>query len=115
MSTAHLVRNQDGHYWGRGKRWVDGRDVARVMTFSHQDEAVNTVFELSSKDIGLRCDVLSLNLLEGKLPKLEISTIPLPVDPSDDPSDDRNNEEDLENTPGSPPSEEEMVSNKDEV
>jgi hypothetical protein len=115
MSTAHLVRNQDGHYWGRGKRWVDGRDVARVMTFSHQDEAVNTVFELSSKDIGLRCDVLSLNLLEGKLPKLEISTIPLPVDPSDDPSDDRNNEEDLENTPGSPPSEEEMVSNKDEA
>jgi hypothetical protein len=85
------------------------------MTFSHQDEAVNTVFELSSKDIGLRCDVLSLNLLEGKLPKLEISTIPLPVDPSDDPSDDRNNEEDLENTPGSPPSEEEMVSNKDEA
>jgi hypothetical protein len=81
------------------------------MTFSHQDEAVNTVFELSSKDIGLRCDVLSLNLLEGKLPKLEISTIPLPVDPSDD----RNNEEDLENTPGSPPSEEEMVSNKDEA
>jgi hypothetical protein len=81
------------------------------MTFSHQDEAVNTVFELSSKDIGLRCDVLSLNLLEGKLPKLEISTIPLPVDPNDD----RNNEEDLENTPGSPPSEEEMVSNKDEA
>jgi len=81
------------------------------MTFSHQDEAVNTVFELSSKDIGLRCDVLSLNLLEGKLPKLEISTIPLPVDPSDD----RNNEEDLENTPGSPPSEEEMVPNKDEA
>jgi len=80
------------------------------MTFSHQDEAVNTVFELSSKDIGLRCDVLSLNLLEGKLPKLEISTLPLPVDPSDD----RNNEEDLENTTGSPPSEEEIASNKDE-
>jgi len=110
MSTAHLVRNQDGHYWGRGKRWVDGRDVARVMTFSHQDEAVNTVFELSSKDVGLRCDVLSLNLLEGKLPKLEISAIPVPVDPSDDLS----GEEGLENTTGSPPSEEEIASNKDE-
>jgi hypothetical protein len=81
------------------------------MTFSHQDEAVNTVFELSSKDIGLRCDVLSLNLLEGKLPKLEISAIPVPVDPSDD----RNDEEDLENTTGSPPSEGEIVSNKDEA
>jgi hypothetical protein len=81
------------------------------MTFSHQDEAVNTVFELSSKDIGLRCDVLSLNLLEGKLPKLEISAIPVPVDPSDD----RNDEEGLENTTGSPPSEGEIVSNKDEA
>jgi hypothetical protein len=80
------------------------------MTFSHQDEAVNTVFELSSKDVGLRCDVLSLNLLEGKLPKLEISAIPVPVDPSDDLS----GEEGLENTTGSPPSEEEIASNKDE-
>ena len=57
-NMAHIVRNQDGHYWGRGKRWVDGRDTTRVMSFSHQDEAVNTVFELSSKDVDLRCDVL---------------------------------------------------------
>jgi len=77
MSTVHLVRNQDGHYWGRGKRWVDGRETARVAHYGHRDEAVNTVFELSSKDIELRCEVLDMNLIDGKLPKLEISSIPI--------------------------------------
>jgi len=100
-NMAHIVRNQDGHYWGRGKRWVDGRDTTRVMSFSHQDEAVNTVFELSSKDVDLRCDVLSLNLLEGKLPKLEISSIPLPAEPD--------GEGDLEIAPLSTPSEEDKA------
>lgn len=78
MSSIYIVRNQDGHYWGRGKRWVDGRESAKVATYSHQDEVVNTIFELSSKDIDLRCETLAIELIDGKLPKLEISTIPLP-------------------------------------
>ncbi len=80
MSLTHLIRNQDGHYWGRGKRWVDGRDTARVATFDFRDEAANTLFELSSKDIALRGELVSINREEVKLPKLEISTTPLPVD-----------------------------------
>ena len=106
-TTAHIVRNQDGHYWGRGKRWVDGGDTTRVMSFAHQDEAVNTVFELSSKDVDLRCDVLSLNLSEGKLPKLEISSIPLPAEPDD--------EGDLEMAPLSTPSQEDTVSKENNL
>lgn len=82
MSTVHIVRNQDGHYWGRGKRWVDGRDLPRVATFQHRDEVVNTAFELSSKDVDLRLDILDIDLVEGKLPRLEVSDIPL-VDEND--------------------------------
>jgi hypothetical protein len=78
MSTVFIVTNQDGHYWGRGKRWVDGHDGSRVLPLTHRDEAVNNVFELSSKDVLLRCDILTLNLVDGKLPKLEVSSIPLP-------------------------------------
>jgi hypothetical protein len=78
MSTVFIVSNHDGHYWGRGKRWVDGQDSSRVLALTHRDEAVNSVFELSSKDVLLRCDILTLNLVDGKLPKLEVSTIPLP-------------------------------------
>ena len=94
MSTVHIVRNQDGHYWGRGKRWVDGRDRERVASYKHRDEAVNTVFELSSKDIMLRCEVLDLELQEGKLPKLTVSLVPLP--------DDENAQLPLENGTGAP-------------
>lgn len=83
MSSVFIVTNQDGHYWGRGKRWVDGQDGSRVLALTHRDEAVNNVFELSSKDVLLRCDILTLNLVDGKLPKLEVSSIPLP-DTEDD-------------------------------
>ena len=78
MSTVFIVSNHHGHYWGRGKRWVDGQDSSRVLALTHRDEAVNSVFELSSKDVLLRCDILTLNLVDGKLPKLEVSSIPLP-------------------------------------
>ncbi|MEY2908585.1 MAG: hypothetical protein RLZZ602_1108 [Pseudomonadota bacterium] len=77
MTLVYVVCNQHGHYWGRGKRWVDGRETPRVAHYSHRDEAVNTVFELSSKDIELRCELLEMNLVDGKLPKLEISSIPI--------------------------------------
>jgi len=83
MNAVHIIRNAQGHYWGKGKRWVDGSDTNRVLLHSHRDEAVNTVFELSSRDIELRCDVLALNLCDDKLPKLDVSDVPLP-DAGDD-------------------------------
>ncbi|MGD2007579.1 MAG: heat-shock protein HtpX [Cellvibrionales bacterium] len=87
MSTVHIIRNALGHYWGKGKRWVDGSDTSRVAQHSHRDEAVNTVFELSSKDIDLRCDVLEMNLVDDKLPKLNVSEVPLAdEDETDTPS-----------------------------
>jgi hypothetical protein len=80
-----ILKNQDGHYWGRGKEWVDGSDRARVAQYKHRDEASNTVFELSSKDFGLRAEILEVQLKDGKLPKLEVSQVPLPgFDEADD-------------------------------
>ena len=78
MDRSFILKNQDGHYWGRSKEWVDGSDRSRVAQYKHRDEASNTVFELSSKDFGLRAEVLGMTLKEGKLPKLSISQIPLP-------------------------------------
>ena len=78
VERNYILRNQDGHYWGRGKEWVDGSDRARVAQYKHHDEASNTVFELSSKDFGLRAETLEVQLKNGKLHKLEVSQIPLP-------------------------------------
>ena len=78
MDRSFILKNQDGHYWGRSKEWVDGSDRSRVAQYKHRDEASNTVFELSSKDFGLRAEILEMTLKEGKLPKLTISQIALP-------------------------------------
>lgn len=78
MDRSFILKNQDGHYWGRSKEWVDGSDRSRVAQYKHRDEASNTVFELSSKDFGLRAEILETPLKEGKLPKLSISQIALP-------------------------------------
>lgn len=37
------------------------------------------VFELSSKDFGLRAEILKMTLKDGKIPKLTISQIALPA------------------------------------
>jgi hypothetical protein len=67
-----------GHYWGKGKCWVDGLDARAVMRARHRDEAVNTLFELSSKDIGLRGEVVAAALGMRGEPEVEPSRVPLP-------------------------------------
>ena len=54
MTDVFVVRNQHGHYWGKAKVWVDGSSPKTVLRTRHQDEALNTLFELSSRDIELR-------------------------------------------------------------
>ena len=31
MSDLFVIRNQLGHYWGKSKAWVDGRDTRTVQ------------------------------------------------------------------------------------
>ncbi len=78
MSEVFVVRNQLGHYWGKARAWVDGRDSRAVQRLKHHDEAVNLLFELSSKDVELRGEVVSAALNDRGEPLLEPSTHPLP-------------------------------------
>ena len=80
MSELFVIRNQLGHYWGKSKAWVDGSDARAVMRARHQDQAVNTLFELSSKDIELRGEVLEVETTERGEPVIEPSQIALPID-----------------------------------
>ena len=83
MSELFVIRNQLGHYWGKGKAWVDGSEARAVMRASHRDEAVNTLFELSSKDIELRGEVLQVESSARGEPLIEPSQIPLPMEPEE--------------------------------
>ncbi len=80
MTEVFVIRNQLGHYWGKKKTWVDGSDARVVMRAKHEDEAINTLFELSSKDIELRGEVLAAELTERREPIIEASQIPLLLD-----------------------------------
>ena len=80
MTEVFVIRNQLGHYWGKGKAWVDGSQPKQVLRTTHRDEAVNTLFELSSKDFELRGDVVAAELSERREPIIEASQIPLPME-----------------------------------
>ena len=79
MSDVYVIRNQLGHYWGKRKAWVDGSEPRVVMRMRHEDEAVNTLVELSARDIELRGEVMSAPLSERGEPVIEASAIPVPL------------------------------------
>lgn len=81
MTEVFVVRNQLGHYWSKAKIWVDGTNPRTVLRTRHQDEAINTLFELSSRDIELRGEVVAAELSERGEPVIEPSQIPLPQAP----------------------------------
>ncbi|MDO8862231.1 hypothetical protein Q6D67_11000 [Haliea sp. E1-2-M8] len=78
MSDVFVIRNQLGHYWGKSKAWIDGRDARAAQRLKHQDEAVNLLFELSSKDVDLRGEVVTAAVDDRGEPLLEPSNNPLP-------------------------------------
>jgi len=81
MTEIFVVRNQLGHYWGKSKVWVDGSIARSVMRTQHEDDAINTLFELSSKDTELRGAVVASILTDSGDPVIEPSQIPLLDDP----------------------------------
>ena len=78
MTEVYVIRNQLGHYWGKKKLWVDGSDNRTVMRVRHRDEAVNSLFELSSKDFELRGEIVAAQLSAKGEPEVEASEVPLP-------------------------------------
>ena len=86
MTEVFVIRNQLGHYWGKGKAWVDGSQPRQVLRTPHRDEAVNILFELSSKDFELRGDVVAAERSERGEPLIEPSQNPLPLEPEVEPA-----------------------------
>ncbi|MEX1669489.1 hypothetical protein AB4876_11255 [Zhongshania guokunii] len=68
MTTIFVIQNQHGHYLGKQQQWLDGRDRRLLFRTAHRDEAVNVIFEQSSKDIYLRAQPLECELDDSKQP-----------------------------------------------
>ncbi len=83
MSTF-VINNQDGHYLNKQKEWCDGRDNRILYRAKHKDEAINIVFELSSKDIWLRANAIECELDASNNPSITtLSDTPVPPQPSE--------------------------------
>lgn len=80
MSEIYVIRNQLGHYFAKSKDWTDGRESQAVAQFKYRDEALNTMVELSSKDIDLRAEIVTSELTEKGRLNLQVSGHPLPED-----------------------------------
>jgi len=78
MPDVFVITNQLGHFWGKSKQWVDGKDPRTILRARHQDEAVNTLVELSTKDMTLRGQVIEVPLSQRGEPVVTVSDIPVP-------------------------------------
>ncbi|MEH6593880.1 MAG: hypothetical protein V7746_26675 [Halioglobus sp.] len=85
MNDVFIICNQQGHFWAKSKTWVDGSDARAVMRVKNRDEASNTLFELSSKDVELRGEILAAELGPKGEPMVAVSDIPLPEVPQEVP------------------------------
>lgn len=103
MTNVFVIRNQHGHYWAKSKQWVSGDDPKAVLRAKHEDEAINTLFELSSKDIELRGEAVAAELDERGNPVIEASQIPLPcLEEESAPTAESQPEEIIEQTESTP-------------
>ncbi len=73
MNECYIVTNQNGHFLSKQKDWVDGRNSSQIIRSKHRDEAINLVFEMSSKDIYLRAEAISCKLDDKKHPVVEVT------------------------------------------
>lgn len=74
MSKVYIVTNQHGHFINKHREWVDGRDPKLLFRSKHKDEAINLVFELSSKDISLRAEAIEAELDDRDQPTVEVTS-----------------------------------------
>jgi len=79
MSQTFILQNQDKLFFGKNKEWVDGYDANALFKTAHKDEAVNQMFEITSKDYQQRVKVISCELNDKGLPVIDGEIMPAPL------------------------------------
>lgn len=79
MSELFILQNQDKLFLGRQNNWLDGRDLAALFKTAYKDEAINQMFEASSKDYRQRIKMLSCSANEKGLPLIDPDLLPEPL------------------------------------
>ncbi|MFT5691832.1 MAG: hypothetical protein ACI92E_001162 [Oceanicoccus sp.] len=77
MKKVFVVTNQLGLFSNKHKEWIDGREAKLLFRTIHKDEAINLVFELSSKDIHLRAETISVDVDDNNQPIVNVTVEPI--------------------------------------
>lgn len=84
MTSVFVVKNQLGQYLSKQQEWISGTDSQILFRTAHRDEAINTVFEVSSRDIYLRAEALACDV-DAKGNPIVDAALPLAtIDSADD-------------------------------
>lgn len=76
MASVFVVKNQLGLFLSKQQEWVNGSDSHTLYRTAHRDEAINTVFEVSSRDIYLRAEALACECDEKGNPLVTVTAAP---------------------------------------
>lgn len=79
MTQTFILQNQDNHFFGKNKEWLDGYDANSLYKTIHKDEAINQMVEISSKDYKQRVKIIACNLDEKGLPLIALEIMPAPL------------------------------------
>lgn len=79
MTQTFILQNQDKLFFGKNKEWVDGYDANSVFKTPHKDEAVNQMFEITSKDYKQRVKVIPCELDDKAVPVIDAEIMPAPL------------------------------------
>lgn len=76
MKKVFILQNQDNLFLNRHSEWVEGREAASLFKTPHKDEAVNQVFEVSSKDYTQRVQILGCKVNDKNIPQIPDDALP---------------------------------------
>ena len=79
MSELFILQNQDNLFLGKQNNWLDGRDPGALFKTSHKDEAINQMFEASSRDYKQRIKVVGCPANEKGFPAIDPAIMPAPL------------------------------------
>ncbi|GAB1260903.1 hypothetical protein [Aurantivibrio plasticivorans] len=86
MTQVFILQNQDKLFLNKKNEWTDGRDLGSLYKTPHKDEAVNQIFEVSSKDYNQRIQMVSCEVSDKGLPQIDPDIMPPPL-PKEDSSE----------------------------
>ncbi|BFM22425.1 hypothetical protein [Gilvimarinus japonicus] len=78
MTDVYILQNQDKLFLSKQRTWLDGRDPASLYRSPNKDEAVNEMFEASSKDYRQRVSLVACPLNERRNPVIDPDILPPP-------------------------------------